>query len=335
MAIRRVAEAEELFRQACRLDPQNAEAHYNLAFALMLSGHYPEGFREYEWRWKTQFTQGPRPNFVQPLWDGTFRGDKRIFLYSEQGLGDCIQFVRYLPLVANLGGRIVLAVPPPLVRLMSWLKDGCEVKPPGPPAAGFDTHCPLMSLPLLCGTELDSIPPPATFVIPASIQELWLERVASNKPKVALVWAGNPKHLKNRERSLPLRSFQPLLDVDEVDFFSLQLGPPSEELKTAGFNRRIRDLSPLLTDFGETAAALSCMDLLISVDTAIIHLAGTLQKMVWTLIPFAPDWRWLIGRSDSPWYPSMRLFRQQTQGDWDSVILEVRTALRAWLLDRR
>ncbi len=335
MALRRVDEAEEALRQACLLDPQNAEAHYNLALTLMLGGQYPEGFREYEWRWKTEFTKGQRQNFSQPLWDGTFLGNKRIFLYAEQGIGDTIQFARYLPLVAKLGGQITLAVPPPLVRLMSWLEERYDVKPPGTPAGGFDTHCPLMSLPLLCGTELDSIPPPATFVIPPSIQNIWAQRVASAKPKVALVWAGNPKHLKNRERSLPLRSLIPLLSVDEVDFFSLQLGPPSQELKAAGCQHRIRDLAPLLTDFAETAAALSCMDLLISVDTAIVHLAGTLQRTVWTLIPFAPDWRWLIGRSDSPWYPSMRLFRQHCQGDWDSVILEVRRALGAWLLDRQ
>jgi hypothetical protein len=215
---------------------------------------------------------------------------------------------------------------------MSWLEERYDIRPPGTPADGFDTHCPLLSLPLLCGTELNSIPAPASFVIPPSIQEIWAQRVASTKPKVALVWAGNPQHLKNRERSLPLRFFLPLVNVKEVDFFSLQVGPPVQELPSAGLSHRIRDLSPFLTDFAETAAALSCMDLLISVDTAVTHLAGTLGRPVWTLVQFAPDWRWLTGRSDSPWYPSMRLFRQQTRGDWEAVIAEILIALQVWVL---
>jgi len=329
LALGNVAESEEALRRACALGPQNGEAHYNLALNLLLQGQYQEGFREYEWRWKTAFVKG-HAKIAEPLWDGSPLGTKRLLLHAEQGAGDSIQLARYLPLVAKLGGQIFLAVPPQLVRLMKLLDGPFEVTPPGIPVGGIDTHCPLLSLPLLFGTQLDSIPLPASFNIPADLLELWARRVAGPKPKVGLVWAGSPGHLNDRNRSLPLRSFLPLLALHEIDFFSLQLGPRAQELATE-VTEGVRDLSPFLSDYAETAAAISCLDLVISVDTSVAHLAASLGKPVWLLVPFAPDWRWMLGRQDSPWYPSVRLFRQKTRGDWQPAMSELQTALSAWL----
>jgi Flp pilus assembly protein TadD len=334
-ALGRLAESEKALRHARLLAPTNSEVHYNLAITLLASGQYHEGFREYEWRWQTAVTKREPRNFTQPLWDGSFLGTKHILLLAEQGAGDTIQFVRYLPLMAKLGGQIVLAVPPSLVRIMSWLEGQHHVIPLGLVVGGFDTRCPLMSLARLFGTELESIPPPASFIVPAALCESWIERLAGDKPKVAFVWAGNPEHNNNRHRSLPLHSFLPLIGVGDLDFFSLQVGPPAQELHSAELANRIRDLSPFLTDFAETAAALSGLDLLITADTAVAHLAASLGKPVWMLLPFDPDWRWLLNRTDSPWYPSMRLFRQQTQGDWETVIAEILIALQVWLLAER
>jgi len=330
LAFGRIAESEEALRKACALGPRNGEAHYNLALNLLLQGQYQEGFREYEWRWQTAFVKG-HAKIEQPLWDGSALGNKRLFLHAEQGAGDTIQLARYLPLVAKLGGQIFLAVPPQLVRLLKFLDAPYEVTPPGIPTGGIDTHCPLFRLPLLFGTQLDSIPPPPSFKIAVNLLELWARRVAGPKPKVGLVWAGSPGHLNDRNRSLPLRSLQPLLGMDEIDFFSLQLGPPAQELAKEALSQWVRDLSPFLSDYAETAAAISCLDLVISVDTSVAHLAASLGKPVWLLTPFAPDWRWMLGRQDSPWYPNMRLFRQKTRGDWDAVLTEIQNALPGWL----
>ena len=327
----RMTEAEDALRQACRLDPENAEAHYNLGLALLLGGQYREGFREYEWRWKSIVKKDEQRNFAEPLWDGSFLGEQRLLLHAEQGAGDTIQFARYVPLVEKLGGPLILEAPSLLVRLMTWMPGRHRVVPATPPAGDFAVHCPLLTLPLLFGTDAGSIPPPASFIIPGGIHGGWAQMVRRGKINVALVWAGTAAHSNDHNRSLPLRLLLPLLGVTGVDFFSLQMGPPAGELESTGVSDHIRDLSPFLTDFAETAAALSCMDLVISADTAVAHLAGSLGKPVWMFVPFVPDWRWLLGRDDSPWYPSMRLFRQKTRGDWDAVVQEMQGELRNWL----
>ncbi len=214
---------------------------------------------------------------------------------------------------------------------MTFLLSGHKVVAAGSQIGDFDTQCPLMSLALKFGTDLDSIPPPPQFAIPAELKASWSQRLACVKPRVALVWAGNPTQQDDRTRSLPLRSLLPLTRFDDLEFFSLQVGAAAQQLKTAGPIGRIRDLAPFLTDYAETAAALSCMDLVISVDTSVAHLAGTLGKPVWTLVSFVADWRYLKDRKDSPWYPTMRLFRQNKPGDWESVIREILAALPALL----
>jgi Flp pilus assembly protein TadD len=321
-------ESEQAHAQACRLDPQNAGAHFNLAFTLLMNRKFHEGFREYEWRWHTPGLKSEWRNFPQPLWDGSPLAGKQILLHAEQGAGDTIQFSRYLPLVEALGGRITCEVARSLVRLMGFLPGQHRVVVAGSPLGDFAVHCPLMSLPLKFATEPSSIPPPIPFAIPEEMKAQWAHRLSGGKAKVALVWAGSPTQRDDRTRSLPFRSLLPLMNLDSTDFFSLQVGERGQDLKNAGLSDRIRDLSPYLTDFAETAAALSCMDLVISVDTSVAHLAGTLGRPLWLLTSFAPDWRWLRDRSDSPWYPSMRLFRQPAHGDWDTVIAEVLAALQ-------
>ncbi len=318
-----------MLRSACRHAPENATVHFDLACELLLAGQYREGFREYEWRWKSAYIEGQQPKIHQPLWDGSFLAGKCILLHAEQGLGDTIQLARYLPLVEKLGGRIVLSVPGSLGQLMSSLPGGHFVLPEGATVSDFATHCPLFSLSLMFGTDLESIPPPASFVVPAGLRASWAQRTGGGQLKIALIRAGRAEHTNNRSRSVPLRPFLPLLVANDVDLFSLQLGPPAEELASAGLRDRVRDLSPLLSDFAETAAALSYMDLVISVDTAAAHLAASLGRPVWMLVPFAPDWRWLLDRNDSPWYPSMLLFHQKTPGDWETVVQGMCAELRS------
>ena len=327
----RYDEAVTCCRRAVQFAPQNGTAHFNLGLALLLGGQYREGFREYEWRWRSDAAKKRCRSFDRPLWDGGSLREKRVLLHAEQGAGDTIQFARYLPLVARLGGRILLEVAQSLVRLMSCIPGQHRVLQAGSPVGDFDVHCPLLTLPLMCETDLDSIPPAASFVIPSNIEANWAQRIAGHKPKVALVWAGSPTNTNDRNRSLPLRSLLPLIGLNSVEFFSFQVGPPAAQLESEGVSARVRDLSPFLTDYTETAAALSRMDLVISADTSVAHLAASLGKLVWLLVPFVPDWRWLLNRGDSPWYPSMRLFRQKVRADWDTVVLEIVVELQRWL----
>ena len=321
--LERVQEAEECARQACALESDLPGAHYNLATSLLVAGHFREGFREYEWRWKSVLQEHVR-TYAQPLWDGADLAGKRILLWAEQGMGDAIQFVRYAAQVRSRGGDVLLEMPKSLVRLMSWMPERFEIVTPNSGAPQFDVQCPLLSLPWLCGTEKDSIPAPASFCIPDEMRRKWAQKLAgAQSPKIALIWAGSPTHGNDRNRSIPLRAFLPILNLPGLRFFSLQVGPASAQLYEPGFSSQIEDLSPLLTDYAETAGALSQMDLVISVDTSVVHLAGSLGVPVWTLLPFAPDWRWMLHRTDSPWYSSLRLFRQQTPGDWSTVINKV------------
>jgi tetratricopeptide (TPR) repeat protein len=323
----RLPEATNYLERACALAPDSAVAHYNLGIALLLAGRYREGFREYESRWGIKQAGRP-PVFPRPAWDGSDLQGRRILLHAEQGAGDAIQFVRYADFVRARGGRVILLARAPLVRLLSWLPD-CEVAALDRPLPVFDVHCPLLSLPLLAGTDIDSIPPPAEFIVPAPMQQKWGgilgERTGT---RIGIVWAGAPAHRNDRNRSLPCRLFAPLLEIPHTQWFSLQVGPAGSQLAEPAMRGKIRDLAPELTDYAETAAAISQLDLVITADTSVAHLAGSLGKPVWMLTPFAPDWRWLLERNDSPWYPAMRLFRQPVAGDWESVMRAVAAALR-------
>jgi hypothetical protein len=257
------------------------------------------------------------------LWRGEPLNGRRILIYGEQGAGDGIQFARYAPLVRKAGGHAILEVLPHLERLMSWMEGGYPVVNALSTGVEFEVQCPLMSLPQRFGTELDSIPPPARFRIPDVLRAKWAARLQSVRMKVGIVWATNSSYLNSAARSVPIRYFLPLTRESRIQCWSLQVGPAVAD--TPG---GMVDLSEELIDFAETAAVISGLDLVITVDTAVAHLAGSLGKPVWLLLPYASEWRWLLDREDTPWYPGMRLFRQTRPGEWgdvlDRVVLEAR-----------
>jgi Flp pilus assembly protein TadD len=330
-------EAIAACRQAIALKPDYAEAHKNLSVAMLARGDFQQGWEEYEWRWKCKGSLSPLGNLPQPRWDGRPLEDRTLLLYTEQGLGDALQFIRYVPLVARRGGRIVLECQAELQRLFQTIAGGCQIVARGQPLPAFDLHCPLLSLPWVFGTTLASVPKEVPYLHPdAKDAGKWQHRLAGHSPfvKVGLGWAGNPRNKTDRNRSITLARLAPLGQMPGVKAFSLQKGAAAAEAKTPPPGMELIDWTEELKDFADTAALIANLDLVIAVDTAVAHLAGAMGKPVWTLLPFVPDWRWLLERQDSPWYPSMRLFRQPSSGDWNGVIAQVAEALSLWVKNR-
>jgi tetratricopeptide (TPR) repeat protein len=323
----RIEEALASYNEAVETQPDMVDARWNRAVALLSLGNYSDGWREHEWRWRRR-EQPPR-EFEQPLWCGEELNGKSIVLHAEQGIGDTLQFIRYVPLVAARGGHVIVAVQPSLLRLVSRsLSGSVEVKAAADPLPLTDVHYPLMSLPFVLGTTLQSIPACVPYIKadPVAV-ERWRNRLnAAASIKVGLVWAGRAQHTNDANRSLALERLVPLFGIDNARWFSLQVGDRKAELSRMS-SRFITDLSGFLSDFSETAAALMCLDLVITVDTAVAHLAGALGKTVSAMLPFVSDWRWLTARDDSPWYPTARLFRQRQRGDWGSVVEDLHGAL--------
>src|SRR5262249_42315398 len=262
--------------------------------------------------------------------DGRLLPDQTVLLQAEQGFGDTIQFIRYAPLVRACCARVVLQCPGALVRLMATVDGVDEVTPEVEPPTGAAARAPLLSLMHLFATRLETIPASVPYLAadPARIAK-FRERIAGAAGlKVGLVWAGSPKHKNDRNRSIPLDALAPLLAMEGVTFISLQKGERAAEI-TENYGQRVIDLGPHLDDFADTAAAMSCLDLVIAVDTAVAHLAGALAIPVWVLLPFAPDWRWLQEREDNPWYPTMRLYRQPAIGDWGAMLHRVAADLQS------
>jgi tetratricopeptide (TPR) repeat protein len=317
--------------KAIALKPDYADAHWNKALALLLCGDFAHGWAEYEWRKRADTALGRALALSGPEWDGTALNGGTILLHAEQGLGDTIQFVRYAPLVAARGGKVVLRVQPELRRLLAGM-DGVErlvttddALPP------YDVHLSLLSLPRVFATEPSTIPRRIPYVaVEAEAARAWARRLAAYPGRrVGLAWAGRPQHKNDRNRSLALRELASLGSVSGVTFVSLQKGPAAAQLsgQPAGFAPV--DVGGELDDFVNTAAAIANLDLVISVDTSVAHLAGALGRPVWCLLPYAPDWRWMLGRDDSPWYPTMRLFRQARRGEWSGVATQIVKALEA------
>jgi tetratricopeptide (TPR) repeat protein len=329
--LQRFDEAFAFYDHIRTVHPNDATTQWNLALLQMLTGDFEAGWAGREARW-TKAEPFPYPKFSQPMWlgEGTIDG-KTILIHVDEGLGDTIQFARYVPMVAALGARVILVVERPAYPLLSGLSGvaQCLAFASGPLPA-FDLHCPMGSLPLAFGTRPDTIPSAPSYLpsAPAARVQAWEQRLGSHdKLRVGLVWSGSLTHKNDVNRSTPLRQMSWLLDVDAT-FVSLQKDPRPQD-KALLAQTEIVDLTADLTDLAETAALIGCLDLVITVDTSVAHLAGALGCPTWILLPWTPDYRWLLDRDDSPWYPSVRLFRQDETRDYASVLDRVRIELMA------
>jgi len=331
--LRRFDQALAIYADIKAADPDNAGADFNTGLLRLLAGDYESGWALREARWKVSSLSIARYNFDRPMWQGKEPIDgKTILIYQDEGLGDVIQFARYVPMVAALGARVILVVDDALLPLLSKLSGVAECLSRSVRRdVSFDIHCAITSLALALNTRLDTIPSSVPY-LPApeeSRRRIWEHRLGSHhKMRIGLTWSGNPKHDDDHNRSIPLRSLLPLLDLDAT-FVSLQKEVKPEDQATLSTETRIVDLTAHLTDFVETAALVSCLDLVISVDTSMAHLAGALACPTLILLPYAPDWRWLLDRDDSPWYPTAKLFRQKEAGNYVEVVERVRSELAA------
>jgi len=329
-----VEAAIAVFERALQYKPDCVHAHWNRAVAWLLSGNFQQGWREYEWRWRRP--DSPPPAFPQPRWDGTPFPQQTLLVYAEQGLGDTLQFVRYLPRVAARGQHVVLACQPALMRLLRTCPGGQTLVLKDRPEMAcqpFDLYIPLLSLPGIFETTPATIPADVPYIAaePALVQQ-WRTRLGAEQAfRVGLVWAGNPLHKNDRNRSCPLATLAPLAHLPHLALFSLQTGTAAGQIDQPPPGMILHDVGRTLGDFADTAAVIAHLDLVITVDTAVAHLAGAMGKPVWTLLPFAPDWRWRQHSAHTPWYPTMRLFRQPAPGAWEAVCQSVVDALTTLL----
>lgn len=331
-----LSEGVASYERALQLKPDYVEAHLGRAQAWLQMGDWERGWPEFEWRWwRKSFP--PRP-FQQPMWDGSPLDGRTILLHAEQGLGDTLQFIRYAPLVKQRGGFVIVECQPSLLPLLATCAGIDQLVASGSALPYFDVHAPLVSLPGILRTTLETVPAevPYLFADPERVEH-WRQAFAPIPSQAALssssgeegnvkgtftigiAWQGNPGHTNDRQRSVLLASFEPLARFDGVRLFSLQKGPGTEQLAAAKERLSLPDLGSQFHTFQDTAAALVNLDLVITVDSAVAHCAGAVGVPVWVLIPYAADWRWLLDREDSPWYPTMRLFRQKEPGNWDGV----------------
>jgi tetratricopeptide (TPR) repeat protein len=331
--LNRYQEALASYGSALQLQPEHPGAHLNRSLCRLLLGDFEQGWPEYEWRWKNGDAPAAQRHFPQPQWSGAepLHG-KTILLHAEQGLGDTIQFARYAELLAQRGASVLLEVQPALQTLLADLNGVGRVLVKGQPLPAFDLHCPLLSLPLAFKTDAGSIPAPASYLT-ADPQRVaaWSARLGPKlQPRVGLVWSGSTIHKNDRNRSIRLDEFRKLM-VDGVQFVSLQKELRAEDVQALS-DSAIAHVGDRLGDFSETAGLVAQMDLVISVDTSVAHLAAAMGKPVWLLLSANPDWRWMLQRRDTPWYPSMTLFRQPRTGEWGETISAVARELAAWRL---
>lgn len=326
----RVAEAVPYYRRVVSLSPDNPKAHVDLASTLLLGGTFAEGFAEYEWRF--QIPHVLTHTFDSPQWNGASLAGKTLLLQAEQGFGDVIQFVRYAPLLAAKAKRVILACQPPLVSLLQSMPGIEQVVEENQPLPDFDEHCALLSVPRILKTTVETIPGVTPYLFPSKTG-ISLEIPEATRLKVGIVWASGYANLPEflqfyQKKTCSLALFMRLLEVPGVTLYSLQVGRDADEINAYKGEQRLQDLAFQLHDFAKTAAAIAQLDLVISIDTAVAHLAGAIAKPVWVLLPCIPNWRWFLDRDDSPWYPSMRLFRQNQPGDWEGVFDKVLEALK-------
>ena len=329
-ALERDADAVASYDAALALQPDHADAHWNRAWALLALGDYARGWLEHEWRSKSARWLAPPLRTSAPRWVGDSEcADRDVLVLSEQGTGDTVQYLRYVPMLAARGARVALEIPRSLARLCEPLRKHAALVFEDEPLPPHDFYCPIASLPLAFRTTVQTVASDIPYIDadPGRVTQ-WREAFApeAGALRVGLVWAGNPKQGSEARRGIGLAECLPLFAVPRVRWYSLQVGERASDLARLAPLAAV-DLSPRLTDFAETAAAIANLDLVITTDTAVAHLAGAMGKPVWILLMFAPDWRWLRGRDDSPWYPSARLFRQRSPGDWGGVIERVKAEL--------
>ncbi len=322
----RIDAAVDAYRQAIALDPDFAVAHVHLAFALLLAGDYDAGWAEYEWRKRVPEFPTPAGRFPRPPWDGAPVAGGTLLIHAEQGFGDTLQFARFTRAAAERGARVVVECQAALRRLMETAPAVVEAVAAGDPLPDFDHHVPLLGLPRILGTTLDTVPAEVPYLHADEAETAhWRRRLAGDRGRrLGLVWRSSARQMTSPYKSCPLSALAPLFEVPGLRFFSLQPELPAADRPLP---EGVVDLGGELTDFAATAAVIGALDLVVTVDTAVAHLAGALGAPVWLLLSTASDWRWLTGRDDSPWYPTMRLLRQTREGDWSEPVARVVHAL--------
>jgi Flp pilus assembly protein TadD len=322
------------YERAIALEPGEAEFHFARAQTLLLLGRYAEGWREYEWRWRMERFNATMLRFAEPRWDGRRLEHGTLLVHGETGFGDMFQFVRYVALAAERCARVVVECQPPLKALIAEVQGVAQVVSQGDPLPAFDAHLPLIAFPGLFGTTLDTVPWRGPYIEadPLRVQE-WTARVGGSgarERKVGLVWSGNPQNLGNRERSITLQQLGSLAQAVNVSFFSLQKGADTAQPGFVPDAMHFLDMTGGIRDFSDTAALLTQLDLVIAVDTGVAHLAAAMGRPTWVLLACSGEWRWHVGRRDSPWYPGMQLFRQESEGDWSVPLQQLTQAFAAW-----
>lgn len=329
----RLSEAKVAYQKALELDPESSSAHLNLSIALLLGGEFSAGFGEYEWRWKTaQMADGTR-GFAQPLWRPALgiRG-KTLLLHAEQGLGDTIQFCRYAPIAAAQGARVVLEVQPVLLSLLQGLPGVDQLVARGADLPPFDVQCPLLSAPLAAQTTLETVPAQKAYLSakPAWVQK-WAERLgAAKSTRIGVAWSGRPEHKNDMHRSLSFSEFAGALPKGP-EYLCLQKEIRAADRDALASRGDVQIFDTALESFEDTAALIQQVDLVVAVDTSVAHLAAALGKPVWLLLPYCPDWRWMLGRTDTPWYPGVQLFRQSAYASWGATLIEVAQRVEQWV----
>lgn len=330
--------ALDCYEQSLKLTPEGVDAHWNRSLVWLIAGNFAQGWPEYEWRWKLKTFSTRATN--RPLWDGSPLEGRTILLDAEQGLGDTLQFIRYAPLVQQRGGRVIAVCQKPLMQILSSCPGIDRLVAQDEPTPDFDVYAPLLSLPKLFGTTLETIPANIPYLQPDRyLVERWARELASFEAfKVGIAWKGSAKNRMDQQRSIPLAAFGPLARVPGVQLISLQKGEGSEQLKDSGRRFDVLDLSSRLDEtsgaFMDTAAVMKHLDLVVTCDSSLAHLAGALGAPTWIALALSPDWRWLLERDDTPWYPTVRLFRKTSIGDWSEVFGRMAAALEAAALGR-
>ncbi|MCP5367576.1 MAG: glycosyltransferase family protein [Hyphomicrobiales bacterium] len=313
--------------------PDHVGAAWDRALLLLETGDLKRGFDAYETRWKR--ADARRLSLDSPPWDGTDLGDGTLLVVREQGFGDMIQFARFAAQARQRCGRLVVECQPEMLRLMATVPGVDAVASEHEPPPPHDAHVPMLGLPRLLGTDLDSIPAQVPYLRPPRPAKPAPHSLPRDRFRVGIAWAGKPTHRNDRNRSCPPQRFLDLMEVPGAVFACLQKGPAAADLTGQVPAALLPDLAAACDDFADTAAVMQNLDLVVTVDTAVAHLAGALGRPVWVLLPHVPDWRWMRGRDDSPWYPTMRLFRQDRPGDWEGVFRRARAALSQAVSDSR